>query len=101
VGGEAGLAFLSITPSRFFPQRVGVPPDSVADFTSSISKRFQGNEHRIMGKRPFDLAMSLRVDQFNDDPIFISWSKARKRSSFRPSPDKGRTGGVCSGEIGV
>jgi hypothetical protein len=24
----------------------------------------------------------------------------RKRLSFRPSPDKGRTGGVCSGEIG-
>jgi hypothetical protein len=24
----------------------------------------------------------------------------RERSSFRPSPDKGRTGGVCSGEIG-
>jgi hypothetical protein len=25
---------------------------------------------------------------------------AHERSSFRPSPDKGRTGGVCSGEIG-
>jgi hypothetical protein len=25
---------------------------------------------------------------------------ARKRLPFRPSPDKGRTGGVCSGEMG-
>jgi hypothetical protein len=30
----------------------------------------------------------------------MSTSKALERLSFRPSPDKGRTGGVCSGEIG-
>jgi hypothetical protein len=26
--------------------------------------------------------------------------RVRERMLFRPSPDKGRTGGVCSGEIG-
>jgi O-antigen biosynthesis protein WbqP len=32
------------------------PPDGVID---STSRHFQANEHRIMGKRSFDLAMSL------------------------------------------
>jgi hypothetical protein len=30
-------------------------------------------------------------------PLFLS--SLRERSSLRPSPDKGRTGGVCSGEM--